>query len=180
MLLKQVQHVQHPPIYFCNIHKKQLQHTFETTKTPKTYICIIRDEKLGPVDSNRRGQSRRRTSTTAISATSTELDSVAMVGDGRRGAPLPPSEGSSVVGVREGAARGGEGAGEPPIPVTPPRHLHGSRPRWGRGPTDLHVLFFKTSGACGTASTSVLEKKEKFKEKFTLQILCSFHVLYSY
>jgi hypothetical protein len=42
MLLKHLQHMQHHLIYFCNIHKKQLQHTFETTETPKTYICALR------------------------------------------------------------------------------------------------------------------------------------------
>jgi hypothetical protein len=48
------------PIYFCNIHKKQLQHTFETTETPETYICNIGEEKPGPVYSNRWSQSWRR------------------------------------------------------------------------------------------------------------------------
>ena len=48
--LKQLQHmqlVQHPPIYFCNIHMKQLQHTSETPETLKTYICNIGEGKAG-------------------------------------------------------------------------------------------------------------------------------------
>jgi hypothetical protein len=35
------QHVQHLPIYFCNIHMKQMQHTFEMHETLETYICNI-------------------------------------------------------------------------------------------------------------------------------------------
>jgi hypothetical protein len=39
MPLKHLQHLQHPPIYFYNIHMKQLQHTSKTSKTLKTYAC---------------------------------------------------------------------------------------------------------------------------------------------
>jgi hypothetical protein len=72
MLLKHFQHMQHVqylPIYFCNIHKKQLEHT------PETYICNIGEGKPGPVDSSCRGRSQRRMSTTATSTTSTRLGS---------------------------------------------------------------------------------------------------------
>jgi hypothetical protein len=54
-----MQHVQYPPVYFCNIYKKQLQHTFETIKTPETYICNI-GERNGLIDFSQRGRSRRR------------------------------------------------------------------------------------------------------------------------
>ena len=90
MLLKHMQHVEHPPIYFCNIHNKQLQHTFKTTETPETYICNIGEGKPGPVDFSRQGRCRWHTSTTATSATSTRLGSAATVGDVGRGAPWPP------------------------------------------------------------------------------------------
>ena len=82
MLLKHFQHMQHLPIYFCNIHKKQLQHTFEMTETPKTYICNIGEGKPGPVDFSRQGRCRWRMSTIATNATSTGLGSAATVGDG--------------------------------------------------------------------------------------------------
>jgi hypothetical protein len=39
--LEHLQHMQHPPIYFCNIKTKQLQHTSETFKTLETYICNV-------------------------------------------------------------------------------------------------------------------------------------------
>jgi hypothetical protein len=45
-----MRHVQHLPIYFRNIHKKQLQHTFEMTETPQAYICNIGERKPGQVD----------------------------------------------------------------------------------------------------------------------------------
>jgi hypothetical protein len=38
--------MQHPLIYFYNIYKKQLHHTFETIKTPETYICNKGEESL--------------------------------------------------------------------------------------------------------------------------------------
>ena len=44
MPLKQLQH---PPIYFCNIHMKQIQHAFETSETLETYICNIWEGKVG-------------------------------------------------------------------------------------------------------------------------------------
>jgi hypothetical protein len=34
-----MQHVQHPLIYFCNIHMKQIEYTSETPKILETYIC---------------------------------------------------------------------------------------------------------------------------------------------
>jgi hypothetical protein len=37
--LQQIQHVQHPPIYLCNIHMKLLQHASETFETIEMYIC---------------------------------------------------------------------------------------------------------------------------------------------
>jgi hypothetical protein len=43
--LQHIQHVQHHPIYFYNNKIKQLQHTFKTSKTFKTYICNIGEEK---------------------------------------------------------------------------------------------------------------------------------------
>jgi hypothetical protein len=42
MPLKHLQHVQHPSIYFCNIHIKQLQHTSETCATFEIYACNMR------------------------------------------------------------------------------------------------------------------------------------------
>ena len=35
-----MQHVQHLPIYFCNIHIKQMQHTSKTTETLETRRSI--------------------------------------------------------------------------------------------------------------------------------------------
>ena len=45
MPLKQLQHVQHLPIYFCNIHMKQMQHTSETLETIETYNYNIGGER---------------------------------------------------------------------------------------------------------------------------------------
>jgi hypothetical protein len=42
--LQHMQHVQTSLIYFYNIHKKQLQHTFKMTEIPETYICNIGEE----------------------------------------------------------------------------------------------------------------------------------------
>jgi hypothetical protein len=55
MPLKHLQHMQHPLIYFCNIHMKLLQHTSETSETIKTYICNIGGERPGLIDFGRRG-----------------------------------------------------------------------------------------------------------------------------
>jgi hypothetical protein len=45
MSLKHLQHMQlvqlTTPIYFCNIHMEQLQHTSEMSKTFETYTCNI-------------------------------------------------------------------------------------------------------------------------------------------
>ena len=133
MLLKHLQHVQHPPIYFCSIHNKQLQHTFETTKTLETCICIIGEGKPGPVDSSRRGQSRRRAAAHEHHRHQYRAWLDDDGGDRGRGAPWPPGGGgSSVVEVREGATGGVEGAtpgveGSCPLPCNtaapPPRIL---------------------------------------------------------
>ena len=88
-----MQYVQHPPIYFCNIHIKLLQHALETSETIETHICNIGGERPGPVNSSRRvgadGEPLRASTTTA-SANDTGLDSEATVGNGGQGAPWPP------------------------------------------------------------------------------------------
>jgi hypothetical protein len=38
-----LKHLQHPSIYFCNIHMKQLQYTSKTSKTLETYVCNIEE-----------------------------------------------------------------------------------------------------------------------------------------
>ena len=88
-----MQYVQHPPIYFCNIHIKLLQRALETSKTIETYICNIGGERPEPVNSGRRvgaGDERLHASTTTASANDTGLDSEATVGNGGRGAPWSP------------------------------------------------------------------------------------------
>jgi hypothetical protein len=42
--LQPMQYMQHPTIYFCNIHMKQLQHTSKTFETLETYIYNIGEE----------------------------------------------------------------------------------------------------------------------------------------
>jgi hypothetical protein len=42
--------MQHPLIYFCNIHTKQLQYTSEISETIETYICNVGGERPAPVD----------------------------------------------------------------------------------------------------------------------------------
>jgi len=51
--------MQYPPIYFCNIKMKQLQHPSETSETLKTYICNIGEGKAGLVDFSHQDQSQR-------------------------------------------------------------------------------------------------------------------------
>jgi hypothetical protein len=48
------------PIYFCNVHIKQLQHSSETSETLEIYICNIEEEKPVPVNSGRRSGSLGR------------------------------------------------------------------------------------------------------------------------
>jgi hypothetical protein len=61
MPLKQLQHMQHPPIYFCNVHMKQMQHTSETSETFETYICNTGGEREPSAGSTgRRGEKGRR------------------------------------------------------------------------------------------------------------------------
>jgi hypothetical protein len=63
MPLKHLQHMQHPSIYFYNIHMKLLQHASETFEIIETYICIIGGERPGAVDFDRQGGSWRRAAT---------------------------------------------------------------------------------------------------------------------
>jgi hypothetical protein len=55
MPLEQLQHVQHPLIYFCNIYMKQKQHISETSETLETYICNVEEGKARPDDSDCQG-----------------------------------------------------------------------------------------------------------------------------
>jgi hypothetical protein len=41
-----MQHVQHPPLYFCNIKMKQLQHTSKMSKILESYICNVGERKV--------------------------------------------------------------------------------------------------------------------------------------
>ena len=137
MLLKHLQHVQHPPIYFCNIHKKQQQHTIEMTETPKTYNCIVGEGKPMSVDSSRRGPCRRRMAAHKHHRHKRHQYWTLLSGDDMgwgREAPWPLGWGSSLVGLREGVVGGGEGAvlewrRAVHSPATPPLHLRGSRRR---------------------------------------------------
>jgi hypothetical protein len=94
---QRLQHVQYPPIYFCNIHMKQLQHVSETSETIEIYICNIGGKRFGSVEFGRRGGSQRwaaasehhlapalvaRASTTTTSATDTGIGLAAMVREG--------------------------------------------------------------------------------------------------
>jgi hypothetical protein len=62
-----IQHVQHPSIYFCNIHMKWLQRASETSETIETYICNIGERGLGrsiPAEGVGAGGEQLRASTT--------------------------------------------------------------------------------------------------------------------
>jgi hypothetical protein len=60
--------LQHPSIYFCNIHMKLLQYASETSETIETYISNIRGERglgrLIPADGVGASGEQLRTSTT--------------------------------------------------------------------------------------------------------------------
>jgi hypothetical protein len=68
------------PIYFCNIHIKQLQHTSETSETFKTYACNLRfQQKAGRRVAERgRGASGQDGSHDRGSATSTPRGGVSV------------------------------------------------------------------------------------------------------